>query len=257
MPPGPRLFAPDSVPAGGGDCRRRAARRMIARRDGGRRWTRAGSRPSATSSKPRDAGAAGVSHAEVDAGRGFYPPGRLVFNALRLTPLDDVRVVILGQDPYHGRGQAMGLCFSVPAGVTPPPSLRNIFTELGTDLGLARPGERRSDALGRARRPALQQRTDRGAGLPGLPRGQGLGDVHRPRHRGALRPPRGHRLPPLGHATHSRRERSSMRHATTFSPLRTLRRTRRATASSAAATSRGRTRCSRPEAASRSTGGSR
>ena len=69
--------------------------------------------------------------AEVAAGRGFFPPAPLVFNALRLTPLDEVRVVILGQDPYHGRGQAMGLCFSVPAGVTPPPSLRNIFTELG------------------------------------------------------------------------------------------------------------------------------
>jgi uracil-DNA glycosylase len=77
--------------------------------------------------------------AEVTAGRGFYPPAPLVFNALRLTPLHDVRVVILGQDPYHGRGQAMGLCFSVPAGVTPPPSLRNIFTELGTDLGLPPP----------------------------------------------------------------------------------------------------------------------
>ena len=72
---------------------------------------------------------------ELEAGRGFYPPGRLVFDALRLTPLDTVRVVILGQDPYHGRGQAMGLCFSVPAGVTPPPSLRNIFAELGTDIG--------------------------------------------------------------------------------------------------------------------------
>jgi len=78
--------------------------------------------------------------AEVAAGRGFFPPGRLVFNALRLTPLDDVRVVILGQDPYHGRGQAMGLAFSVPAGVPPPPSLRNIFAELGTDLGLPAPG---------------------------------------------------------------------------------------------------------------------
>ena len=72
---------------------------------------------------------------ELGAGRGFYPPGRLVFDALRLTPLDAVRVVILGQDPYHGRGQAMGLCFSVPVGVTPPPSLRNIFAELGTDIG--------------------------------------------------------------------------------------------------------------------------
>jgi len=73
--------------------------------------------------------------AEVAAGRGFFPPGRLVFNALRLTPLEAVSVVILGQDPYHGRGQAMGLSFSVPAGVPPPPSLRNIFTELGTDIG--------------------------------------------------------------------------------------------------------------------------
>jgi uracil-DNA glycosylase len=76
---------------------------------------------------------------EVQAGRGFYPPGSLVFNALRLTPFDAVRVVILGQDPYHGRGQAMGLCFSVPTGVTPPPSLRNIFMELGTDLDLPQP----------------------------------------------------------------------------------------------------------------------
>jgi uracil-DNA glycosylase len=77
---------------------------------------------------------------EITAGRGFYPPGPLVFNALRLTPLDRVRIVILGQDPYHGRGQAMGLSFSVPAGVTPPPSLRNVFAELGTDLGLPVPG---------------------------------------------------------------------------------------------------------------------
>ena len=77
--------------------------------------------------------------AESAAGRGFLPPARLVFNALRLTPLDSVRVVILGQDPYHGPGQAMGLSFSVPAGVAPPPSLRNIFIELGTDLGLPLP----------------------------------------------------------------------------------------------------------------------
>ena len=59
-----------------------------------------------------------------------------VFNALALTPVESVRVVILGQDPYHGPGQAMGLSFSVPAGVTQPPSLRNIFTELESDLGL-------------------------------------------------------------------------------------------------------------------------
>ena len=77
--------------------------------------------------------------AEVEAGRRFYPPADLVFNALSLTPFDDVRVVILGQDPYHGAGQAMGLCFSVPAGVRPPPSLQNIHAELESDLGLARP----------------------------------------------------------------------------------------------------------------------
>ncbi len=77
--------------------------------------------------------------AEIAAGRGFFPPGRLVFNALRLTPFDAVRVVILGQDPYHGAGQAMGLAFSVPAGVPPPPSLRNIFAEVEADLALPSP----------------------------------------------------------------------------------------------------------------------
>ena len=77
--------------------------------------------------------------AEVAAGRRFYPPADQVFNALALTPFDDVRVVVLGQDPYHGAGQAMGLCFSVPRGVPPPPSLQNIHKELGSDLGLAQP----------------------------------------------------------------------------------------------------------------------
>jgi uracil-DNA glycosylase len=76
---------------------------------------------------------------EVTAGRRFFPPADLVFNALWLTPFDEVRVVILGQDPYHGPGQAMGLCFSVPAGVPQPPSLQNVFKELLTDLGLPIP----------------------------------------------------------------------------------------------------------------------
>jgi uracil-DNA glycosylase len=76
---------------------------------------------------------------EVAAGRRFYPPADRVFNALALTPFDDVRVVILGQDPYHGQGQAMGLCFSVPPGVPAPPSLQNIHKELGTDLGVRQP----------------------------------------------------------------------------------------------------------------------
>lgn len=72
-------------------------------------------------------------------GKTIYPPGPLIFNALNSTPLDRLKVVILGQDPYHGPGQAHGLCFSVNAGVRPPPSLQNIFKELHSDLGIARP----------------------------------------------------------------------------------------------------------------------
>lgn len=64
-----------------------------------------------------------------------YPPGNLIFNAFNLTPVEDVKVVIIGQDPYHEPGQAMGLSFSVPDGVTPPPSLVNIFKEIHDDLG--------------------------------------------------------------------------------------------------------------------------
>ncbi len=66
----------------------------------------------------------------------IYPPGPLIFNALNSTPLDRVKVVIIGQDPYHGPGQAHGLCFSVPPDVPIPPSLRNIFKELQDDLGI-------------------------------------------------------------------------------------------------------------------------
>jgi uracil-DNA glycosylase len=68
-----------------------------------------------------------------------FPPANEVFNALHLTSFADTRVVILGQDPYHGAGQAHGLCFSVRRGVPAPPSLVNIFTELGSDLGITRP----------------------------------------------------------------------------------------------------------------------
>jgi len=73
---------------------------------------------------------------EKAAGRIIYPPGPLIFNALNSTPVDQVRAVILGQDPYHGAGQAHGLCFSVQPGVAPPPSLQNIFKELKRDLNL-------------------------------------------------------------------------------------------------------------------------
>ena len=77
--------------------------------------------------------------AEKAVGKTIFPKGSEWFRALDLTPLDKVRVVILGQDPYHGPGQAHGLCFSVPRGVRPPPSLVNIFKELENDLGLKRP----------------------------------------------------------------------------------------------------------------------
>jgi len=77
---------------------------------------------------------------ERDRGKRIFPAGSQWFRALDLTPLDRVRVVILGQDPYHGPGQAHGLCFSVPPGVPPPPSLVNIYKELGSDVGMTPPG---------------------------------------------------------------------------------------------------------------------
>ena len=75
---------------------------------------------------------------EEASGKSIYPPRGQRLRALELTPLDAVRVVILGQDPYHGPGQAHGLCFSVPEGVQVPPSLVNIYKELESDLGVAR-----------------------------------------------------------------------------------------------------------------------
>jgi uracil-DNA glycosylase len=77
--------------------------------------------------------------AEKRAGKVIYPPGAQIFAALDSTPFDAVKVVILGQDPYHGPGQAHGLCFSVQPGVPAPPSLENIFKEIQRDLGIARP----------------------------------------------------------------------------------------------------------------------
>lgn len=68
-----------------------------------------------------------------------YPPGSQIFNAFNFTPFEKVKVVILGQDPYHGPGQAHGLCFSVPDGIRQPPSLQNIFKEINQDLGIPVP----------------------------------------------------------------------------------------------------------------------
>ena len=77
--------------------------------------------------------------AQEDAGKVIFPPRGMRLRTLELTPLDTVKVVILGQDPYHGPGQAHGLAFSVPDGVRIPPSLRNIYKELASDLGVSCP----------------------------------------------------------------------------------------------------------------------
>jgi uracil-DNA glycosylase len=76
---------------------------------------------------------------ERTQGKTIYPPGPFIFNAFDTTPIDNVKVVILGQDPYHGPGQAHGLCFSVQKGIAPPPSLVNIFKELHDDIGITIP----------------------------------------------------------------------------------------------------------------------
>ena len=77
--------------------------------------------------------------AEKADGKRIYPPGSQIFRAFELTPFDAVKVVVLGQDPYHGAGQAHGLSFSVATGIQPPPSLRNIYRELEHDLGISHP----------------------------------------------------------------------------------------------------------------------
>ena len=77
---------------------------------------------------------------EKAAGKKIFPPGSQIFRAFDLTPVKDVKVVILGQDPYHGLGQAHGLSFSVPYGVPAPPSLKNIFREIESDLGVKMSG---------------------------------------------------------------------------------------------------------------------
>ncbi len=79
-------------------------------------------------------------HQEKVAGVKIYPPGKLIFKAFELTPVQNVKAVILGQDPYHRYGQAEGLSFSVPENVPAPPSLQNIFREIETDLGIRMSG---------------------------------------------------------------------------------------------------------------------
>ena len=104
-----------------------------------------------------------------DAHIPIYPPGKLIFNAFNRTPYDRVRVVILGQDPYHQPGQAMGLSFSVPQGVRIPPSLQNIYKELG-----------------RSGRTAAQRQPDRRTRQSRQPQPHRLATLYQRRHRAAL-----------------------------------------------------------------------
>ena len=117
--------------------------------------------------------------AQEVAGKSIFPPANQRLAALELTPLERVKVVILGQDPYHGPGQAHGLSFSVPRGMKLPPSLRNIYRELYSDLGLIR----QSGSLGTARCAVAQHQSQRGSGPGREPRRQGLESNHRCRRR--------------------------------------------------------------------------
>jgi uracil-DNA glycosylase len=90
--------------------------------------------------KPYFAGIKEFLTKEKAKGKVVFPPGPLIFNAFNNTPFDAVRIVILGQDPYHNPGEAMGLCFSVPSGVRIPASLRNIYKEMKRDIGFMDPG---------------------------------------------------------------------------------------------------------------------
>ncbi len=102
-----------------------------------------------------------------------FPPDREVFTALALTPFRRVTVVLLGQDPYHGEGQAHGLCFSVRRGVSPPPSLVNIFRELNSDVGVPTPNNGNLSAWARRGILLLNTVLTVRAGQPGSHRGRG------------------------------------------------------------------------------------
>ena len=99
--------------------------------------------------KPYFAALSARLHTEKAEGKTIFPPGPQIFKAFDLCPLDKVKVVILGQDPYHGYGQAMGLSFSVPDNVPAPPSLKNIFKEIESDLGVRMSGRPNLEAWAR------------------------------------------------------------------------------------------------------------
>jgi uracil-DNA glycosylase len=102
-----------------------------------------------------------------------YPPGSLIFNAFNQTSFEEIKVVIIGQDPYHGKGQAMGLSFSVPDGINPPPSLKNIFKEIFYDLGIPIPTSGNLERWSKQGVFLLNAVLTVRAGQPGSHRGKG------------------------------------------------------------------------------------
>ena len=145
--------------------------------------------------------------AERNAGKRIFPAGSNWFRALDLTPLDRVKVVILGQDPYHGPGQAHGLCFSVPEGVRPPPSLVNIYKELQSDIGLPPPAHGFLEHWARQGVLLLNSVLTVEMGLAASHRGPAL----RPRHRTLSRRPRPRR--PSAPGGRAQRARARARHS--------------------------------------------
>ena len=136
---GAGLPTPNPSPQGGGGLERGARADKLRRMSASpipESW-RAALEPVLASPRCRRLG--GFLSTEEAAGKAIYPPRGVRLAALERTPLDAVKVVILGQDPYHGAGQAHGLAFSVPEGVAIPPSLRNVYAELRSDLGIAAP----------------------------------------------------------------------------------------------------------------------
>ena len=119
-------------------------------------------------------------HQEKREGKTIYPPGPLIFNAFRLTPFDQVKVVILGQDPYHGPGQAHGLSFSVQDGVALPPSLQNIYKEISNDIGTPAPASGNLERWARQGVFLLNSVLTVRAGAP-------MADLHRCRHQDPFR----------------------------------------------------------------------
>ena len=121
-------------------------------------------------------------------GKIIYPPGSQIFNAFEMSPFEKTKLVILGQDPYHGPGQAHGLSFSVPDGVRPPPSLQNIFKELNTDVGMPIPQHRKSHSLGQTGGFITQCLSDRTSKCTDEPFPDRMGRIYRYGDSEAFRP---------------------------------------------------------------------